>query len=78
MHGGIQRQPAQVTRRRIAEPIGGPGVRRLVNGQRGDEHDDLDENLGEIDAGQNSKGYHTAPRIRAATRAIKGRSLAPR
>jgi hypothetical protein len=39
-----------------------------VHRQRGDEHDDLDQNLGEIDAGQNSKGYHTAPPMRAATR----------
>ena len=31
VHGRVERQPAQLTRRRIAQPIRRPGVRRLVH-----------------------------------------------
>ena len=35
---GIERDPAEILRRRIAEAIGGPRVSRFVNGQR-EQHD---------------------------------------
>ena len=65
VHGRVERQPAQLARRRIAEPIRRPRMRRLVHRQRRDQHDELDENLGEIDAGQNQKVItrsYTGPR----------------
>ena len=45
VHGGIERQPAQLTRRRVAEAIGGERVRRLVHRQRRNQHCQDDEDL---------------------------------
>ena len=68
MHDGVERQAAQVPRRRIAEAIGRPRMRRLVHGQRRNQHDELNENLGEIDAGQNLKRLSRHPRRDTADR----------
>ncbi|MCA1587098.1 MAG: hypothetical protein LC791_20815 [Acidobacteria bacterium] len=43
VHGRVQRQPSQQTSRRIAEAVGGPGVRGLMHRQRDQEHEERDE-----------------------------------
>ena len=73
MDGRIERQAAKLPRRRIAEPIRRPGMRRLVHRQRRDQHDENDENFGEIDVlhGPNQKGITRSYLLsREATRRI--------
>ena len=48
----IERHAAQTARRRIAEPVGGQGVRRFVNGERDQQHTEADGDAQEIDVGQ--------------------------
>ena len=52
VHERIERHAAQAARRRIAEPIGGQGVRRFVNGEREQKHTEADGDAQEIDVGQ--------------------------
>ena len=48
VHDRIQRHAAEQPRRRIAEPVRRPGVRRFVDRQREQEHDERDEDLREV------------------------------
>jgi hypothetical protein len=43
MDDGVERQPAKPPGGGVAQTIGRPGMRRLVNGQRQHEDDELNE-----------------------------------
>jgi hypothetical protein len=52
VHSRVERDTAEQPRGRIAEAIGGQGVRRFVNRERKEENEKRNEDAGEVDGGQ--------------------------
>ena len=82
VHERVERDAAEQPRRRIAEPIGRPRVRRLVHRQRKQQNDERDEDLREVDVQQGVTGYgrlaKNARTASATLRADDGRQLLAR
>ena len=57
VHRGIERHPSQQSSCWITEPIRRERVSGLVNCQREEKHDELDEDVREVDAGQETSEY---------------------
>ena len=61
VHDRVERHAPEEPRGRIAEPIRRPRVRHLVDGQRKQQDDESDRNLGEVEADQRTIVYCGPP-----------------